>query len=106
LQIHEAKGALPQFIRLQRQISYFGDIDGLKGLKRHVVDEEINHELLDMLWEDRSADYIPYVPFAQWADLEPMFKDLILRLTSLDPANRPTAREASGHPWFEGAGIV
>jgi serine/threonine protein kinase len=59
-----------------------------------------------MLWEDRAADYVPYMPFAQWTDLEPMFKDLVLRLTSLDPAKRPTAREALGHQWFEGIEIV
>jgi serine/threonine protein kinase len=81
-------------------------MEGLKGLKKHVGDEEINHELLDMLWEDRAADYVPYVPFAQWTGLESTFKDLILGLTSLDPAKRPTARGALGHPWFEGVEVV
>ncbi|KAH5133433.1 hypothetical protein HBI56_047110 [Parastagonospora nodorum] len=38
--IHESKGALPAFIRLQRQISYFGDKEGMNGLMKHVGDEE------------------------------------------------------------------
>jgi hypothetical protein len=37
-----SKGALPALIRLQRQISYFGDKEGLNGLMKHVGDEEAN----------------------------------------------------------------
>jgi hypothetical protein len=46
---HASNGALPAFIRLQRQISYFGDKDGLNGLMKHVGDEEANCEILGML---------------------------------------------------------
>jgi serine/threonine protein kinase len=105
-QLHEANGALPQLIRLQRQVSYFGDKEGMSGLMKHVGDEEINCRLLDMLWEERNADYIPYVPFAEWADVDSSFKDLVLGLTSLDPLKRATARQALEHPWFECVEIV
>jgi hypothetical protein len=44
-----SKGALPALIRLQRQISYFGDNEGLNGLMNHVGDEEANCEVLGML---------------------------------------------------------
>jgi hypothetical protein len=47
--LHKSKGALPAFIRLQRQISCFGDEEGLKGLMKHVGDEEANCEVLGML---------------------------------------------------------
>ncbi|OAL47917.1 kinase-like protein [Pyrenochaeta sp. DS3sAY3a] len=99
---HESKGALPAFIRLQRQISYFGDKEGLNGLMKHVGDEEANCEILKMLWEDRAADYIPYVPFSGWKDVDSTFKDLIRGLNNLDPSQRFTARQALEHPWFEG----
>ena len=59
-----------------------------------------------MLWEERAADYIPYLPFAEWTDVDEMFKDLIRGLNGLDPAQRLTARQTLGHPWFEGLEIV
>jgi serine/threonine protein kinase len=99
---HESKGALPVFIRLQRQISYFGDKDGLNGLMKHVGDEEENCELLGMLWDERAAEHIPYKPFSEWLDVDPTFKDLIRGLNNLDPAQRLTARQALDHPWFGG----
>jgi serine/threonine protein kinase len=93
-------------IRLQRQISYFGDEKGFNGLMKHVGDEEANCEILIMLWEDRAAEYISYVPFAEWMDVDETFKDLIKGLNNLDPAQRITARQALEHPWFEGIEAV
>jgi serine/threonine protein kinase len=104
--LHESKGALPALIRLQRQISYFGDKEGLNGLVKHVGDEEANCEILKMLWkmlwEERAAEYIPYVPFAQSTDVDSTFKDLVCGLNNLDPSQRLTARQALEHPWFNG----
>jgi serine/threonine protein kinase len=100
--MHESKGALPAFIRLQRQISYFGDKEGLNGLMKHVGDEEVSCEVLGMLREERAADYIPYVLFGEWTDVDAVFKDLIRGLNNLDPARRLTASQALEHPWFEG----
>ncbi|KAI1200349.1 kinase domain-containing protein [Nemania serpens] len=98
---HEAQGALPTFIRLQRQVSYFGTQDGLNGLMKHVGDEEVNCEVLRMLWEDRAADYIPYKPFSEWSDVDDAdFKDVIQGMMNLDPTKRITARQALEHPWF------
>ncbi|KAK0112935.1 hypothetical protein ONS95_014653 [Cadophora gregata] len=98
--LHLSKGTLPALIRLQRQISYFGDKEGLKGLMKHVGDEEVNCEVLGMLWEERRADYIPYVQFSDWTDVDSTFKDLIRGLNHLDPSQRLTARQALEHPWF------
>ncbi|EER25435.1 Protein kinase domain containing protein [Coccidioides posadasii C735 delta SOWgp] len=98
---HEAQGALPSMIRLQRQVSYFGDKDGLNGLMKHLGDDERNCQILGMLWEDRFEDYIPYKPFSEWQDVsDEVFKDLIRGLMNLDPAKRITARQALKHPWF------
>jgi serine/threonine protein kinase len=68
---------------------------------KHVGDEEANCEVLGMLWEERAADYIPYVPFSEWKDVDSTFKDLIRGLNNLDPLRRLTAHQASNHPWFK-----
>ncbi|KAK2766005.1 hypothetical protein FQN54_007520 [Arachnomyces sp. PD_36] len=103
LQKFESQGAFPHVIRLQRQVSYFGDREGLNGLMTHVGDEEVNCQVLGFLWDDRAADYHTYKPFSEWPDVtDNEFKDLIGRMTILDPRKRVTAREALEHPWFAG----
>jgi serine/threonine protein kinase len=73
---------------------------------KHVGDEEMNCKILGMLWEDRAADYIPYVPFSEWMDVDSTFKDLIRGLNNLDASQRLTARQALDHSWFEGVEAV
>ncbi|KAL9127414.1 MAG: hypothetical protein Q9217_003710 [Psora testacea] len=105
-QKHQAQGALPALIRLQRQVSYFGDQEGLNGLMKHVGDEEVNCQVLRMLWEERTEDYIPYKPFSDWQNVsDPEFKDLIRGMMNLDPTKRVTARQVLEHPWFKGLEI-
>jgi serine/threonine protein kinase len=102
-QRHQSQGALPTLIRLQRQVSYFGDKEGLNGLMKHVGDDEVNCQVLRMLWEERTEDYIPYEPFSDWPDVSDAgFKDLIRGMMNLDPTKRITARQALEHPWFAG----
>lgn len=69
LQKHVAQGALPYLIRLQRQVSYFGDQEGVEGLLKHIGDDGVNCQDLRMLWEYRHEDNIPYKPFSDWADV-------------------------------------
>lgn len=102
LEKHEKLGALPDMIRLQRQVSYFGDQDGLDGLKTHLGDDEISRMALTMLWEDRHEPYIPYKPFVEWPEVkDTVFRDLILRLMNLDPSKRMTAQQTLEHSWFK-----
>lgn len=68
---------------------------------KHVGDEEANCQVIEMLWEDRAADYIPYKPLAEWTDVDSTFKDLVQGLNSLDPSQRLTARQALDQPWFQ-----
>jgi serine/threonine protein kinase len=99
---HIEQGALPDMIRLQRQVSYFGDQEGLYGLKRHIGDDEVGLTVLNMLWEDRHEPYIPYEPFLEWREVEDTaLKDLILQLMNLDPSKRITAQQALEHTWFK-----
>lgn len=49
----EAQGVFPHIIRLQRQVSFFGDREGLNGLMACVGDEEVNCQVLGLLWDDR-----------------------------------------------------
>jgi len=99
---HKSHGALPEMIRLQRLVSYFGDVDGINGLIKHVGDDKLSCEVLSMLWDDRAAGYRSYRPFAEWEGIEDeQFKDLMGGLMNLDPKRRLTAREALRHCWFK-----
>jgi serine/threonine protein kinase len=101
--LHESRGVLPMLIRLQRQVSYFGEKEGLNGLMKHVGDEEINCQILSSMWDDRTEENIPYEPFTDWPDAgDEDFKDLIGRMMNLDPTKRITARKGLDHAWFHG----
>ncbi|EEA24244.1 hypothetical protein TMatcc_007319 [Talaromyces marneffei ATCC 18224] len=102
----EAQGVFPHIVRLRRQVSFWGDREGLNGLITHVSDEEVNSQVLGMLWDDRAVDYHSYRPFSDWPTVtDDNFKDLIRGMTNLDPRKRITAREALQHPWFSGCKI-
>ncbi|PGH16902.1 serine/threonine protein kinase [Polytolypa hystricis UAMH7299] len=103
LQKYESQGVFPHIIRLQCQVSFFGDRERLSGLMTHLGDEEVNRQVLGFLWEDRVAEYHSYKPFSEWPNAtDDQFKDLIRRMTNLDPQRRATAREALEHPSFSG----
>jgi serine/threonine protein kinase len=94
-------GALPDQIRLQRQVCYFGNEEGFQGLRVHISDDTFNCEILGMLWEDRNEDYIPYKPFGEWPEItDEVFVDLMKKMMHLDPRKRITAHDALEHPWF------
>jgi serine/threonine protein kinase len=102
-QKHQAQGIFPALIRLQRQVSYFGDQEGLNGLIKHVGDEEVNCQILRDLWEARTEDDVPYEPFSDWPDVsDAAFKDLIRGMMNLNPTKRVTAGQALEHPWLAG----
>lgn len=87
-------------IIVRRLLSHFGDSPGLVGLLNHLDEESAQ-------WRDLVLDVIkeftadnPRRPFPMWDDVDESFRDLVTRLTSLDPARRITSREALDHPWF------
>ena len=68
---------------------------------KHVSDDDTHCTILQMLWDGRFEDSIPYRPFSEWQDVEDAsFKHLIRGLTNLDPTSRLTAHQALDHPWF------
>lgn len=98
---HLSQGVLPALIRLQRQVSYFGDLEGIDGLLKHIADDDTSCQVVRMLWEDRFEEYIPYKPFSQWPDAgDATFKNFIEGLTNLDPKMRVLAHQALEHPWL------
>lgn len=98
---HEAQGIPPELIRLQRQVSYFGDAEGVEGLLKHLGDDDMNKQILSILWEDRHEEYITYKPFTTWPEAEDVaFRDVIKGTTNLDPSKRLTALEVLKLPWF------
>jgi serine/threonine protein kinase len=49
--------------------------------------------------EGFSEDF-PRAPFSLWKDIDPEFKDLVGKMTNIDPERRITAHEALSHRWF------
>ncbi|KAH9872956.1 hypothetical protein J1614_005351 [Plenodomus biglobosus] len=85
-------------IVLERQLSYFSDLEGIQGLIRYLGDSPWA-ELIAMVAADFNADN-PRRPFSLWQDLDPIFKDLIVRMMNVDPTRRLTAKLALEHTWF------
>ncbi|KAI1459755.1 kinase-like protein [Annulohypoxylon moriforme] len=84
---------------LRRHLSYFAEEEGLVGLLRHLGEENPFHERISTLADDFSPERAPQ-PFVFWADVDLAFKDLVIKMTRLDPALRITAKDALNHQWF------
>lgn len=46
------------------------------------------------------GDELPRRPFEYWKLGDDEFQDLVLKMTSVDPNRRITAKEALAHKWF------
>lgn len=99
--INELKGEEPWHAILARHVSYFGglDTDSLESLMHHFGTDNPYLERLSSICSEFGPEN-PRKPFEFWKPVDPDFKDLVLRMTKLDPARRITAREALEHPWF------
>lgn len=85
---------------LERQISYFAhDWDSVEGLMAHVGDHPWA-KLFSIIIEGFGKDN-PRKPLTHWRGIEEDFRDLLLKLTNVDPAKRITAKEALEHRWWE-----
>jgi len=84
---------------LRRHISTFGDNAGLEGLLDHTGEENPFFERLIALAGEFGPG-VPRSPFSVWEYVDVQLRDLIMKMTSLDPARRITARQVLEHPWF------
>ncbi|OBT93078.1 hypothetical protein VE01_09015 [Pseudogymnoascus verrucosus] len=84
---------------LRRHISFFGEEDGFQGLLQWIGEENPFFERLITLAGTFNAAE-PRKPFATWHFVDAGFRDLVGKMTVLDPAGRITAAQALEHPWF------
>lgn len=83
------QGALAAMVRLQRQVSYFGDKDGINGLLTHVGDDELSLQLLSNAYDCKDDDDHGYKHFSTWPEVkDDTFKHLVLSMMNLDPKQR------------------
>ncbi|KAK7740671.1 hypothetical protein SLS53_005139 [Cytospora paraplurivora] len=86
---------------LRQHLSLFAsDMEDFEGFIAHCGGDDnlfIKHlkELLCTFSEDK-----PRLPFGRWQQVDPQFRDLVCKMTSMDPSRRITARKALQHPWF------
>ncbi|KAF2966785.1 hypothetical protein GQX73_g6782 [Xylaria multiplex] len=84
---------------LRRHLSYFADKDGFNGFLQHIGEDNPFYERVITI----ANDFPPgnrRQPFESWDDVDPVFRDLVVKMTRLDPVLRITAREVLSHPWF------
>lgn len=91
---------------LTRHINLFATEDGFKGLLDWVGDENPFFYRLIGITEKFAKENIAQTPFDRWLYVDAHFRDLVGKMTNLDPAARITAREALEHPWFKEVGFV
>lgn len=97
-----SRGVPESMVRSQRYLSYFGDEEGLVALQKVIRGEHKSAicELLDVLWEQRDDPGIGYKHFSLWPVEDEEFKDIVLKMMSLDPLKRISVDQALKHPWF------
>ncbi|KAI0475572.1 kinase-like domain-containing protein [Xylariaceae sp. FL0804] len=86
---------------LWRHIAFFGDMDGFNGYMEFIGEGNP----FDQRMNDIASSVLPkyWKPFDSWDDVDPIFGDLVMKMTRLDPRLRITAKEALDHPWFKPA---
>ncbi|KAF2084341.1 kinase-like protein [Saccharata proteae CBS 121410] len=87
---------------LEHQVSYFGDNDGVQGLYNQL---DVGNPWGE-IWADICRGFAHETPrmvrkpLSLMKDIDVEFKDLLGKLTHLDPTKRISAKEALAHTWF------
>jgi ribulose-phosphate 3-epimerase len=99
----ELSEAEKEHMIVKRLLSHFGDGPGLVGLLDHLDEESAQwRDLVLAVMTEFTSDN-PRKPFSMWDDVDESFRDVVTKMTSLDPKRRITTREALDHPWFRSA---
>jgi len=85
---------------LRRQISFFAREEEFKGLLKWIGEENPFFERLIALAGSFDHAKNPRKPFEYWEFVDASFRDLIGKMTALDPEKRITAKDALLHPFF------
>ncbi|KAH6623288.1 kinase-like domain-containing protein [Chaetomium tenue] len=86
---------------LRRHLSLFArDMEDFEGfIAYHGGDDNpFVKRLKELLYTFSEEE--PRLPFGRWQQVDPRFRDLICKMTCMDPSRRITAWEALQHPWF------
>ena len=93
-----AKDARRHILRLH--LSYFADVDGIERFLEHIGEENPYFErLLELLVTFGKKN--PREPVERWVWLDPELRDLVVKMTYINPMKRIKAKEALEHPWFD-----
>lgn len=84
---------------LRRHVSYFADEDSLNEFLQHIGKENVFYERFVSIVSSFTPGNFRQ-PFETWDYVEPDLRDLIGKMTNLNPKRRITAREALRHRWF------
>lgn len=87
---------------LRRHISYFADEVSFNGFLQHIGRENVFFERSVALAGTFTPGQLRQ-PFETWDYVDPDLRDLVGKMTNLDPTRRITAREALQHRWFNRA---
>ncbi|ORY18338.1 kinase-like domain-containing protein [Clohesyomyces aquaticus] len=85
-------------IVLERQLSYFSGLESLVGLLDYLGDSPWV-QIFTVIAEGFDKKH-PRAPFALCKDVDPEFRDLVVKMTNIDPKRWITVHEALGHHWF------
>ncbi|KAF3895034.1 Calcium/calmodulin dependent protein kinase [Trichophyton interdigitale] len=84
---------------IEQQIPYFADEDSIQEFLE-LIRESPWAEVFKITRDGFNKEN-PRKPFALWKGVDPVFKELICRMTHFNPMKRITAREALEHDWFK-----
>ena len=91
--------AVLEDVVIERQLSYFSDWNSVHGLIDYFGSDDPRGHYFTLVAKKFNKDN-PRSPVSIWPMLEPDFKDLIVRMTKVDPRQRLIAEQALAHTWF------
>lgn len=100
--VDEVESGKPEawFPILRKHLTLFGDTEGILALAKLVGEDDPFFQQIGDLCDDINNGE-PYSTIKGWLHMDPDLRDLISKMTNLDPKKRITAAQALEHPWFQ-----